>query len=92
MSGPNGMMYMSVCVCACALSCVRLFTTSVCGICQTRILSGLLFPSPGDLPDPGIEPASLVSPALARAGSLPIEPSEMYMRACFKLDKCKELP
>ena len=22
------------------------------------------FPSPGDLPDPGIEPASLVSPAL----------------------------
>ena len=23
------------------------------------------FPTPGDLPDPGIEPASLVSPALA---------------------------
>ena len=27
--------------------------------------SGLAFPTPGDLPDPGIEPASLVSPALA---------------------------
>ena len=27
--------------------------------------SGLPFPSPGDLPDPGIEPASLMSPALA---------------------------
>ena len=27
--------------------------------------SGFPFPSPGDLPDPGIEPASLVSPALA---------------------------
>ena len=27
--------------------------------------SGLPFPSPGDLPDPGTEPASLVSPALA---------------------------
>ena len=27
--------------------------------------SGLPFPSPGDLPDPGIEPASPVSPALA---------------------------
>ena len=27
--------------------------------------SGLPFPSPGDLPDPGIEPASLTSPALA---------------------------
>ena len=27
--------------------------------------SGLPFPSPGDLPDPGIEPATLGSPALA---------------------------
>ena len=27
--------------------------------------SGLPFPFPGDLPDPGIEPKSLVSPALA---------------------------
>ena len=27
--------------------------------------SGLSFPSPGDLPDPGIEPASLASPVLA---------------------------
>ena len=27
--------------------------------------SGLPFPSPGDLPGPGIEPASLTSPALA---------------------------
>ena len=26
--------------------------------------SGLPFPPPGDLPDPGMEPASLVSPAL----------------------------
>ena len=27
--------------------------------------SGLSFPSPGDLPFPGLEPASLMSPALA---------------------------
>jgi len=27
--------------------------------------SGLPFPIPGDLPDPGIEPASLASPTLA---------------------------
>ena len=27
--------------------------------------SGLLFPPPGDLPNPGIEPSSLASPALA---------------------------
>ena len=32
--------------------------SSVHGISQARIWSGLLFPSPGDLPDPGIEPQS----------------------------------
>ena len=41
----------------------------VCGIFQARILeqywSGLPFPPPGDLPDPGIEPTSLSSPTLA---------------------------
>ena len=31
--------------------------------------SGLPFPTPGDLPDPGIEPKSLTSPAL-QVGSL----------------------
>ena len=36
--------------------------SSVHGILQARILEWLPFPSPGDLPDPGIEPAS---PALA---------------------------
>ena len=41
---------------------------SVHGILQARIL-GLPFPSPGDLPDPGIEPGS---PALQ--DSLPPEP------------------
>ena len=35
--------------------------------------SGLPFPPPGDLPDPGIEPASPTSPAL-QADSLPLEP------------------
>ena len=34
---------------------------------------GLPFPPPGDLPDPGIEPMSPVSPAL-QADSLPAEP------------------
>ena len=32
--------------------------------------SGLLFPSPGDLPNPGIEPTSPVSPALQADSSL----------------------
>ena len=34
----------------------------------------LSFPPPGDLPDPGIEPVSPVSPAL-QVDSLPTEPS-----------------
>jgi len=36
---------------------------------------GLPFPSPEDLPDPGIKPAFLASPAL-QADSLPTEPLE----------------
>jgi len=32
--------------------------SSVHGVSQARILSGLPFPSPGNLPDPGIEPMS----------------------------------
>ena len=35
--------------------------------------SGLPFLPPGDLPDPGVEPTSLTSPALA-GGSLPLAP------------------
>ena len=35
------------------------------GFPRQEYWSGLPFPSPGDLPDPGIEPESLVSPALA---------------------------
>ena len=38
--------------------------SSVHGISQQKYWSWLPFPSPGDLPDPGIKPASLVSPAL----------------------------
>ena len=35
------------------------------GFSRQEYWSGLPFPSPGDLPNPGIELASLVSPALA---------------------------
>ena len=41
--------------------------SSVHGILQTRILQGLLCPSPGHLPDPGIKPGS---PALQAASLL----------------------
>jgi len=35
------------------------------GFPRQEYWSGLPFPSPGDLPDAGIKPVSLVSPALA---------------------------
>ena len=45
------------------------------GFSRQECLNGLPCPSPGDLPNPGIEHASPASPAL-RADSLPAEPSE----------------
>ena len=42
------------------------------GFSRQEYWSGLPFPSPGDLPNPGIEPASSVSPAL-QANSLTTE-------------------
>ena len=39
--------------------------SSVHGILQSRILEWVAIPSPGALPDSGIEPLSLKSPALA---------------------------
>ena len=62
-----------------SLSRVRLFVTQwtiayqvplSVGFSRQEYWSGLPFPSPGDLPDPGIEPGSPVS----RADSLPSEP------------------
>ena len=51
------------------LSHVQLFATSWAPLSmefsRQEYWSGLPFPIPGDLPDPGIEPTSLVSPALA---------------------------
>ena len=35
------------------------------GFSRQEYWSGLPFPTPGDLPDPGIKPTSLMSPALA---------------------------
>ena len=67
---------MCVCVCVCVkwLSCVWLFVTPWTVARQAPLsvefsrqenCSGLLFPSPGDLPYLGIEPGSLMSPVLA---------------------------
>ena len=43
------------------------------GFSKQECSSGMPFPPPGDLPDPGIESESLASPALA-GGFLPNEP------------------
>ena len=48
--------------------------SSLVGFSRPEYRSGLPFPSPGDLPDPGIEPESLVHPALA-GGFFTIRPS-----------------
>ena len=64
------------------LSCVQLLVTlwtvahqsPSTGFFRQEYWSGLPFPSPGDLPDPGIESKSLVSPAL-QMDSLPTKPS-----------------
>ena len=47
--------------------------SSVHGILPAKILEWVPIPSPGDLPDPGIKPRSLMSPALV-GGSLPLVP------------------
>ena len=68
-----------VCVCACAYSVVSSSATVALpaplsmGFSRQEYWSGLPFPSPGDLPNPGIEPTSPVSPVL-QADSLPTEP------------------
>ena len=69
--------------CGC-FSCVQLFVTPWTIDCQAPLSMGfsrqeywsrLPCSSPGDLPDPGIEPVSLRSPAL-QVGSLPLVPPE----------------
>ena len=72
-----------------SLSCVRLFATPwivahqaspSTGFSRLEYWSGLPFPSPGDLPNAGIEPGS---PAL-QADILPSEPQETEVqRGCM---------
>ena len=57
---------------------------SVHGIFQARILKCLPFPPLGDLPNPGIEPASPVSPALA-GGFFTTEPPGKLHNLCSEM-------
>ena len=74
-------MCVSVCVYAHVLSRVQLFAAPWAvalkvplsmEFSRQKYWSGLPFPTPGDLPDPGIEPKPLASPALA-GGSLSLQ-------------------
>ena len=73
------MVYAVKCLCLVARH-IRLFATPWTVACQAPLSmgfsrqeywSGLQFPSPGDLPDPGIKPA----PPALQVNSLPTEPS-----------------
>ena len=71
--------YSSVCVCVCVCVCIKLLSvwlfatlwtvahqaTPSMGCTRQEYWSGLPFLSPGYLPNPGIKPMSLMSPALA---------------------------
>ena len=72
--GPSTQWNLCVCVRAhtCAQSCLTVIPWTVAlqaplfmKFSRQEYWNGLPFPTPRDLPDPGIEPASLVSPALA---------------------------
>ena len=58
------------------------------GILQARIPEWVSCPSLGDLPDPGIEPTSLMSPALT--GSLPPVPPGKPTSSPLKLSNSKK--
>ena len=77
-----------------SLSCVRLLATPwtvayrappPMGFSRQECWSGLPFPSPGDLPDPGVEPGS---PAL-QADALPSEPPG---KPIIKVECCVCIP
>ena len=72
-------------VCAQLLSCVQLLATPWTVAHQAPLslefsrqeyCSGLPFPPSGDLPDSGIEPASLVPPALAGRFFITVPPGK----------------
>ena len=72
----------------CHFSCAQLcdpmdYSPPSMGFSREEYWSGLLFPSPGDLPDPGIEPAFLTSPAMA--GGIFVT-SATWEEGCFSLN------
>ena len=71
---PGSFLSLSVLVLSCSVmsDSLRPQAPLSIGLSQQECWSGLPFPPPEDLPDPDVEPATLVSPALA--GRLPLAP------------------
>ena len=70
------LVYVCMHILACMLCCVRIFVAPQTvahkaplslGFPRQEYWSESPFPTPGDLPDPGIEPLSLTSPSLTGA-------------------------
>ena len=57
------------------------------GFPRLEFWSGLPCPPPGDLPNPGIETVSLLSPAL-EVGSLPLVPPGKHAHVCVCVCVC----
>ena len=81
-------------LCVSALSHVQLLVTPWTVACQAPLSmgfpkqeywSGLPCPPAGDLPDPGIEPKSLVSPALAGGFFITVPPGKSYVFLAWAL-------
>ena len=79
------MALLTLCVCVCVCACSVMSNsaapwTVACQaplsveFCRQKYYSGLPFPSPGDLPHPGIEPA----PPAWQVDSLPLSPQETF--------------
>ena len=88
----------SVCACTRTLSHVQLFVTPWTVAHQARLSmevsrqeswSGLPFPPPGHLPDPGMEPVPLASPTLAGRFITTLPPGKHHngIGALIKRDK-----
>ena len=88
----NKILLSDLCVCSCVCACARTHAQSCATLCdpmdysllaplsmeisREEYQSGLPFPTLGDPPDPGIEPASLGSPALAGRFFTTVPPGE----------------
>ena len=92
---------MGLCCVLSHLSCVQLFATPWTVACQAPLSmrffrqeywNGLPFPTPGDLPNPGIESTSLMSPALACRFFYFFGNSHSVWRASLVAEMVKNLP